>query len=196
MTITTRGKGTEISFLLYCRFYEAVVRLPSQKAQALDPTGDAFNSKIDPTARDRAIAQREQCYEIVTNAIRSLKGDTGQKGSILDPASRNRYIRQIIQLSVQWPDTAFHEHLYRNLIELGLETELLEYGGPDLVSFLQTAGRKPSQEVLIFSSCQCLYPSPYPNKYASPYLELTCACMLTYMLNRTCMHACFYLSYF
>lgn len=126
-----------------------MVRLPLQKAQALDPKGDAFNGKIDPGLRDSVLAQREQCYEIIMNAIRSLKGDTGQRASVLDPASRNRYIRQIVQLSAQWPDTAFHEHLYRTLIELGLENELLEYGGSDLVSFLQTAGRRPSQEVLV-----------------------------------------------
>ena len=126
-----------------------MVRLPLQKAQALDPEGDAFNGKIDPGLRGSVLAQREQCYEIIMSAIRSLKNDNGQKGSLLDPASRNRYIRQIIQLSVQWPDTTFHEHLYRTLIDLGLENELLEYGGSDLVSFLQSAGRKPSQEVFV-----------------------------------------------
>ncbi|PKU85184.1 nuclear pore complex protein NUP155 [Dendrobium catenatum] len=121
------------------RFYEAVVRLPLQKAQALDPD-----------RRDNSLVQREQCYETVMNALRSLKGDVGnvsRSGNILDQASRDKYIRQIIQLSVQWPDTAFHEHLYRTLIELGLENELLEYGGSDLVSFLQSAGRKLQQEV-------------------------------------------------
>lgn len=151
------------------RFYEAVVRLPLQKAQALDPKSDAINGKIDPVIRDSALAQREQCYEIIMNALRSLKGDVGQKGTpkafdtsvsvsaALDPASRNRFIRQIIQLSVQWPDTDFHEHLYRTLIELGLENELLEYGGSDLVSFLQSAGRKPLQEVQAVAS---VTPSP------------------------------------
>ncbi|KAI0494950.1 hypothetical protein KFK09_025096 [Dendrobium nobile] len=121
------------------RFYEAVVRLPLQKAQALDPD-----------RRDNSLVQREQCYETVMNALRSLKGDVGnvsRSGNILDQASRDKYIRQIIQLSVQWPDTAFHEHLYRTLIELGLENQLLEYGGSDLVSFLQSAGRKLQQEV-------------------------------------------------
>ncbi|XP_020576719.1 nuclear pore complex protein NUP155 isoform X2 [Phalaenopsis equestris] len=132
------------------RFYEAVVRLPLQKAQALDPQGDAFNVKIDPNRRDNSLAQRRQCYEIVMNSLRSLKGDVGKvsgSGTILDQASRDKFIQQIIQLSVQWPDTAFHEYLYRTLIELGLENELLEYGGSDLVSFLQSAGRKPLQEV-------------------------------------------------
>ncbi|KAL0908738.1 hypothetical protein M5K25_023246 [Dendrobium thyrsiflorum] len=132
------------------RFYEAVVRLPLQKAQALDHQTDAFNVKLDPDRRDNSLVQREQCYETVMNALRSLKGDVGKvsrSGNILDQASRDKYIRQIIQLSVQWPDTAFHEHLYRTLIELGLENELLEYGGSDLVSFLQSAGRKLQQEV-------------------------------------------------
>ncbi|KAH0451286.1 hypothetical protein IEQ34_018585 [Dendrobium chrysotoxum] len=132
------------------RFYEAVVRLPLQKAQALDHQADAFNVKLDPDRRDNSLVQREQCYETVMNALRSLKGDVGKvsrSGNILDQASRDKYIRQIIQLSVQWPDTAFHEHLYRTLIELGLENELLEYGGSDLVSFLQSAGRKLQQEV-------------------------------------------------
>lgn len=126
------------------RFYEAVVRLPLQKVQALDSKGDAINGNHN-------VAEREQCFEIVMNALRSLKGEGRQRGtsteSILDPASRNRYIRQIIQLSVQWPDTTFHEYLYRTLIDIGLDNELLEYGGSDLVSFLQSAGRKPPQEV-------------------------------------------------
>ncbi|PKA52217.1 hypothetical protein AXF42_Ash010113 [Apostasia shenzhenica] len=132
------------------RFYEAVVRLPLQKAQALDPHGDAFNVKSDPDRRNNALIQREQCYEIIMNALRSLKSENGKvsgAGNILDQASRNKYIRQIVQLSVQWPDAAFHVHLYRTLIELGFENELLEYGGSDLVSFLQSAGRKPLQEV-------------------------------------------------
>ncbi|OVA15735.1 Nucleoporin [Macleaya cordata] len=133
------------------RFYEAVVRLPLQKAQALDPVGDAFNEQIDAGIRVKALAQRKQCYEIITSALRSLKGETAHRPSVarpvLDPASRNRYIRQIVQLGVQSPDKAFHEHLYRTMIDLGLETELLEYGGPDLVPFLQSAGHQLTQEV-------------------------------------------------
>ncbi|XP_039127898.1 LOW QUALITY PROTEIN: nuclear pore complex protein NUP155 [Dioscorea cayenensis subsp. rotundata] len=143
------------------RFYEAVVRLPLRKAQALDPNGDAVNDKIDPVKRNDALAQREQCYEIVVDALRSLKGEVAQKGmqefgasakfsgsgSVLDQTSRNKFIRQIIQLGVQWPDTLFHEHMYRALIELGLDQELLEYGGSDLVSFLQSAGRRTPQEI-------------------------------------------------
>ncbi|WOK93164.1 nuclear pore complex protein [Canna indica] len=142
------------------RFYEAVVRLPLQKAQALDAKGNAFNLNIDPGRRDNTLVLREQCYDIIIDALRSLKGvgKNGQPtefgassklhaGHSLDQASRDMYIRQIIQLSVQWPDTAFHEHLYRALIELGLENELLDYGGSDLVPFLQSAGRNPLREV-------------------------------------------------
>ncbi|RWV92458.1 hypothetical protein GW17_00045171 [Ensete ventricosum] len=141
------------------RFYEAVVRLPLQKAQALDAQGDAVNLNIDPGQRDNALALREQCYEIIMDALRSLKG-VGQNGKprefgtsrlsavpSLDQASRDKYIQQIIQLSVQWPDASFHEHLYRTLIDIGLENKLLEFGGSDLVPFLQSAGRKPFQEV-------------------------------------------------
>ncbi len=69
--------------------------------------------------------------------------------SFLDQASRKKYICQIVQLGVQSPDRIFHEYLYRAMIDLGLENELLEYGGPDLVPFLQSAGREPIQEVLI-----------------------------------------------
>ncbi|XP_068659840.1 nuclear pore complex protein NUP155 [Aristolochia californica] len=141
------------------RFYEAVVRLPLQKAQSLDPSGDALNDQIEPSHRENALKQREQCYAIITSALQSLKGDRGftqrEFGSsvrsgplaVLDPASRDKYIRQIVQLSIQWPDKAFHKHLYRAMIDLGLENELLEYGGQDLVSFLQSAGREPIQEV-------------------------------------------------
>lgn len=99
----------------------------------------------------------EQCYEIVMDSLRSLTGRNGNSkefnssqvtsGPSLDQATRDNYIRQIIQLCVQWPDTAFHEHLYRTLIDLGLENELLEYGGSDLVPFLQSAGHKLIQEV-------------------------------------------------
>ncbi|XP_077230476.1 nuclear pore complex protein NUP155-like isoform X2 [Tasmannia lanceolata] len=143
------------------RFYEAVVRLPLQKAQALDPTGDALNEKIDVSRRENALAQRKQFYEIITNALRSLEGEIGNRDAqresgisvrftgarpVLDQASRDRYICQIVQLSVQSPDRAFHEHLYRTMIDLGLENELLEYGGSDLVPFLQSAGREPIQE--------------------------------------------------
>ncbi|KAK8446430.1 hypothetical protein SEVIR_7G113200v4 [Setaria viridis] len=140
------------------RFYEAVVRLPLQKAQALDSNADVINGQIDPRHHDMITLQREQCYEIVMNALRTLKG-VGQGAdkssglaTAVDPASRSKYIKQIIQLSVQWPDTVFHEHLYRTLIELGLENELLEYGGSDLVSFLQSAGRKHQEEVRAVSS--------------------------------------------
>ncbi|KAJ4962058.1 hypothetical protein NE237_021968 [Protea cynaroides] len=140
------------------RFYEAVVHLALQKAQAIDPAGDAFNEQIEASIRENALAQREQCYEIITNALRSLKGQTGSQrefGSplrpvvkpVLDKASRDRYIRQIVQLGVQSPDRAFHEHLYRTMIDVGLENELLEYGGPDLVPFLQNAARGSIQEV-------------------------------------------------
>ncbi|KAH9746165.1 nuclear pore complex protein NUP155 [Citrus sinensis] len=140
------------------RFYEAVVRLPLQKAQALDPAGDAFNDQIDAATREYALVQLQQCYEIITSALRSLKGDSSQREfgspvrpagprSALDPASRKKYICQIVQLGVQSPDRIFHEYLYRTMIDLGLENELLEYGGPDLVPFLQSAGREPIQEV-------------------------------------------------
>jgi nuclear pore complex protein Nup155 len=132
------------------RFYEAVVRLPLQRAQALDSNASVINGQIDARHHDTITAQRVQCYEIVMNALRTLKG-AGRSGTgpviALDPASRSKCIKQIIQLSVQWPDTAFHEHLYRTLIELGLDNELLEYGGSDLVAFLQSAGRK-HQEVI------------------------------------------------
>lgn len=128
-----------------------MVRLPLQKAQALDSNADVINGQIDPSHHDIITLQRQQCYEIVMNALRTLKG-VGQSGtpglaSTVDPASQSKYIKQVIQLSVQWPDTIFHEHLYRTLIELGLENELLEYGGSDLVSFLQSAGRKHDEEV-------------------------------------------------
>lgn len=66
---------------------------------------------------------------------------------VLDQASREKYIRQIVQLGVQSTDKTFHEHLYRSLIDLGLENELLEFGGPDLVPFLQNAGREPLRKV-------------------------------------------------
>lgn len=132
-----------------------------QKAQAIDPAGDAYNEQIDAATREHALAQREQCYEIIISALRSLKGDTSQREfgspvrpasatSFLDQSSRKKYICQIVQLGVQSPDRIFHEYLYRAMIDLGLENELLEYGGPDLVPFLQSAGREPIQEVLIF----------------------------------------------
>ncbi|KAG8382696.1 hypothetical protein BUALT_Bualt05G0104300 [Buddleja alternifolia] len=144
------------------RFYEAVVRLPLQKAQALDPAGDAFNDQIDAGIREHALSRRMQCYEIVTAALRSLKGEVPRKefGSpirpvaqtVLDRSSRKKYICQIIQLGVQSSDRLFHEYLYGTLIDLGLDDELLEYGGPDLVQFLQNAGRDPAHEVRAVSS--------------------------------------------
>ncbi|KAJ4820016.1 Nuclear pore complex protein Nup155 [Rhynchospora pubera] len=114
------------------RFYEAVVRLPLQKAQNLESS---------PSSNPMAI---EECYEIVTNALRNLQG-SGVQG--MDPASRIRYTRQVIQLSMEQSSTAFREHLYRTLINLGLENELLEFGGPDLVEFLQSGGtrRRPHE---------------------------------------------------
>ena len=36
------------------------------------------------------------------------------------------------------------------LIDLGLEDELLEHGGPDLVQFLQNAGRDSMHEVCLY----------------------------------------------
>ncbi|GAB2296935.1 hypothetical protein Dimus_031037 [Dionaea muscipula] len=143
------------------RFYEAVVRLPLQKAQVLDPTGDAFNEQIDAGIRERMLAQREQCYEIVAGALRRLKGDSSSQrefgspvqhkaaaSSVLDFSSRKKYTRQIIQLAVQSPDRLFHEYIYRTMINLGLDNELLEYGGTDLVPFLQTAVHGPRDEAV------------------------------------------------
>lgn len=137
------------------------MRLPLQKAQALDPAGDAYNDDIDATVREQALAQRGQCYEIIIGALRSLKGDTLQREfgtpirstasqSALDPASRKKYICQIVQLGVQSPDRIFHEYLYQAMIDLGLENELLEYGGPDLLPFLQSAGRNSIHEVVYY----------------------------------------------
>ena len=42
------------------------------------------------------------------------------------------------------------------MIDLGLENELLEYGGPDLVPFLLTSGREPVQEFQAFSTLNLL----------------------------------------
>ena len=137
------------------------MRLPLQKAQAIDPAGDAYNDEIDATVREQALAQRGQCYEIIIGALRSLKGDNLQREfgtpikstasqSALDPASRKKYICQIVQLGVQSPDRIFHEYLYQAMIDLGLENELLEYGGPDLLPFLQSAGRNSLHEVVYY----------------------------------------------
>uniref|UniRef100_A0A1J3I5M6 Nuclear pore complex protein NUP155 n=1 Tax=Noccaea caerulescens TaxID=107243 RepID=A0A1J3I5M6_NOCCA len=128
------------------RFYEAVVCLPLQKAQSLDPDGDAFNDQLDGSIREHALAQRNQCYEIIANALRSLTS------SMLDESSRRQYICQIVHLGVQSTDRAFREYLYKAMIELGLENELLEYGGPDLVPFLQNAGSNSASEVGAVSS--------------------------------------------
>lgn len=128
----------------------------------MDPAGDAFNEQIDAATREHALAQRVQCYDIISNALSSLKGDISRKEfgspirpaaqSNLDQTSRKRFISQIVQLGVQSSDRLFHEYLYRTLIDLGLEDELLEYSGPDLVPFLQSAGREPLHEV-----CLCLH---------------------------------------
>ncbi|XP_022873884.1 nuclear pore complex protein NUP155 isoform X2 [Olea europaea var. sylvestris] len=144
------------------RFYEAVVRLPLQKAQTLDPDGDAFNEQIDAGIREHALARREKCYEIIMIALRTLKGGASRiefgspirpvSQTVLDQGSRKKYICQIIQLGVQSSDRVFHKYLYRTLIELGLEDELLEYGGPDLVPFLQSAGNETAQEVQAVSA--------------------------------------------
>lgn len=147
---------------IYFRFYEAVVELPLRKARALDPSEDAFNESVEEGRRQAALAARRQCYDVVTNALRSLKGQsTSENGNskisfsapvpgarlLLDEAARESYIRQIVQLSVRWPDTAFHECLYQTMIELGLTQELLELGGPDLVPFLQSAGNYQTTKV-------------------------------------------------
>ncbi|GFZ15839.1 nucleoporin 155 [Actinidia rufa] len=139
------------------RFYEAVVHLSLQKAHAMDPAGDAFNEQIDAGNREHALVRREQCYEIVASALCALKGETSPREfgspirpvaqSALDPVSRKKCICQIVQLGVQSSDRLFHNYLYRALIDLGLENELLEYAGPDLVPFLKSAGREPVQEV-------------------------------------------------
>ncbi|KAL3644731.1 hypothetical protein CASFOL_009911 [Castilleja foliolosa] len=143
------------------RFYEAVVRLPLQKAQTVDPSGNAFNDQTDAGIREHALSRRMQCYEIITSALRSLKGEAVQKEfgspirpavqSVLNKASRRKHICQIVQLGVQSSDRVFHEYLYRTLIDLGLDDELLEYGGPDLVQFLQNAGRDPTHEVVVWA---------------------------------------------
>ncbi|CAH9104947.1 unnamed protein product [Cuscuta epithymum] len=167
------------------RYYEAVVRLPLQKAQAVDPAGDAYNEQRDPVIRAHALGQREQCYEIVANALRALKDEVFQREfgspirpvaqSVLDQASRKKYICQIVQLGVQSPDTLFHEYLYRRLIDLGLDDELLEYGGPDLVPFLQSSGRESLQEaasVILPMSPQGRSGVHIPSNQTKKYIEL------------------------
>ncbi|XP_042458197.1 nuclear pore complex protein NUP155-like isoform X2 [Zingiber officinale] len=151
------------------RFFEAAVRLPLQKAQAFDSKADMVNLNGDSGHQVDKLVLREQCYEIVMDSLRSLTGRNGNSkefnssqvasGPSLDQATRDNYIRQIIQLCVQWPDTAFHEHLYRTLIDLGLENELLEYGGSDLVPFLQSAGHKLIQDVQAVNAVRSASPS-------------------------------------
>lgn len=132
------------------------MELPLRKARALDPSEDAFNEGVEEGRQKEALAARRQCYDVVMNALRSLKGQSPSESGnakipfsvspvpgarlLLDEAARESYIRQIVQLSVRWPDSAFHECLYQTMIELGLSQELLELGGPDLVPFLQSAG--------------------------------------------------------
>lgn len=132
------------------------MQLPLQKSQILDPAGNASNEQIDPAIRERALSQREQCYEIITGALRNLKGEAigspskpASARSILDQSSRKKFICQIVQLAVQSSDRIFHEYLYRTMVDLGLENELLEFGGPDLVPFLQQAASEPKEEVLL-----------------------------------------------
>lgn len=150
--------------LCWYRFYEAVVELPLKKARTVDPSEDAFNGSIEEGRRQSALAARRQCYDVVTNALRSLKGQaTAEIGKtkvsfsgsapgarlLLDEAARESYIRQIVQLGVRWPDNAFHECLYQTMIELGLTQELLDLGGPDLVTFLQNAGNYQTAKVRV-----------------------------------------------
>ncbi|KAI5054884.1 hypothetical protein GOP47_0030029 [Adiantum capillus-veneris] len=149
------------------RFYEAVVELPLRKAKALDPNDDAMNDHIDENRREVALLARQQCYEIIGNALRHLKEEGAQTGfrsgfgtlqkAVLDKAVREKYIRQIVQLSVRWPDRPFHEFLYQTMIDIGLENELLELAGPDLVPFLQNAGSR-----------QTIKTGPAARKHAMP----------------------------
>ena len=140
------------------------MELPLRKARAVDPSEDAFNGSIEEGRRQAALAARRQCYDVVTNALRSLKGQGTAEGGntkvafsgcapgarlLLDEAARESYIRQIVQLGVRWPDNAFHECLYQTMIELGLTQELLDLAGPDLVTFLQSAGNYQSTKVAI-----------------------------------------------
>lgn len=180
------------------RFYEAVVRLPLQRAQALDSNAGVLNGQIDARHHDTITAQRVQCYEIVMNALRTLKGAGPSPMIAVDPASRSKCIKQIIQLSVQWPDTAFHEHLYRTLIELSLDNELLEYGGSDLVPFLQSAGRK-HQEVrgaprlddlgAPISTTQTKYLELLARYYVLKGEHIAAARMLLILAERQCSNA-------
>jgi len=156
-----------------------VVELPLRKARAVDPAEDAFNKSVGEGQQMAALAVRRQCYDVVINALHSLKGQSvtenghGSKVSfstpsipgarlLLDEAARGSYIHQIVQLSVRWPDTAFHEYLYQTMMELGLSQELLELGGPDLVPFLQRAGNYQTTKVIIFPThlsfyCKCVH---------------------------------------
>ncbi|KAL3691956.1 hypothetical protein R1sor_005607 [Riccia sorocarpa] len=139
-------------------FYEAVVELPLRKARALDPAEDAFNESVEESQRQAALAARQQCYDVVTNALRTLKAKNGQRADMgpsmrpvpsvfsLDDTAREAYVRQIVQLGVRWPDRAFHRCLYQTMIELGMEEELLELAGPDFVPFLQSAGNYQSMQ--------------------------------------------------
>ncbi|KAG8498716.1 hypothetical protein CXB51_005035 [Gossypium anomalum] len=124
------------------RFYEAVVRLPLQKAQALDPAGDAFNEQIDQAIRDYAIAQREQCYEIIASALRSLKGEGSQR-EFGSPARPLQCDLSLIMLQEETIYARLFSLVFNHLTDCFMTVGM---GGPDLVPFLQTAGCEPAQE--------------------------------------------------
>ncbi|KAL0372754.1 UNVERIFIED_CONTAM: Nuclear pore complex protein [Sesamum calycinum] len=138
------------------KFYVAVEYL--ERAAATSDTEErenlareAFNnlSKIPESADLQTVCKRFEDLRNKRNLGVPIRPVTQ---SVLDQASRKKYICQIIQLGVQSSDRVFHEYLYRTLIDLGLDDELLEYGGPDLVQFLQNAGRDPTHEVRAVSS--------------------------------------------
>lgn len=148
-----------------------MVELPLRKARALDPAEDAFNESVEESRRQAALSARQQCYDVVTNALRAIMGYSSKSSGAgtpskqafnlrpsLDDASRDRYVRQIVQLGVRWPDRAFHRALYQTMIELGMENELLELAGPDLVPFLQSAGNYQTIQVALPLLFECVGP--------------------------------------
>ncbi|KAK9925018.1 hypothetical protein M0R45_033359 [Rubus argutus] len=176
------------------RFYEAVVHLPLQKSQALDPEGDAFNNRIDAAIREDAVAQRVQCYEIIISALRSLKGahswrEFGSSSRPVLDQVRNRYICEIVQLGIRFPDRLFHEYLCRAMIDLGLENELFECGGPDLVPLLQRVAGEPklqaTSSATLVPSKQAKYSEVLASYYALKGKHLLAARALQRLVERS-----------
>jgi hypothetical protein len=103
------------------------------------------------------MAAREKCYQCVTNALAALARHSVMCGGrALTAAECEEDTKRLLAVAMKSRDTLFLEHLYKAMLELGLESELLDHGSNALEAYLSKAGGLSQPNDLPVSAHQVL----------------------------------------